>query len=159
VRIDVSFELDMHYVGQTHAIATPLLTNLSGESTGVDAAMILAAFEKAYEARFGRKLAGAPIKIVSLRATAIGRRPHFDLSALAPEAGASLEAARRGSRKVWFGGAPVETAIWSRLDLPVGAVVEGPAILEQPDATIVVDPGLVARVDRLGNVVIERSGS
>ena len=158
-RIDVSFELDMHYVGQTHAIAAPLPANVSGGATGVDAATILTAFETAYEARFGRKLPGAPIKIVSLRATAIGRRPRFDLSSLAPEAGASLEAARRGVRKVWFGGAPAETAIWSRLDLPVGAVVAGPAILEQPDATIVVDPGLAACVDKLGNVVIERSGS
>ena len=158
-RIDVSFELDMHYVGQTHAIAAPLPPNVSEGPTGVNAAMILAAFETAYEARFGRKLPGAPIKIVSLRATAIGRRPHFDLSLLAPEAGASLEAARRGVRTVWFGGMAMDTAIWSRLDLPVGAVIAGPAILEQPDATIVVDPGLAARVDRLGNVVIERSGS
>jgi N-methylhydantoinase A len=34
--------------------------------------------------------------------------------------------------------------------------VHGPAILEQPDATVVVDPDLVARVDRFGNLVIER---
>ena len=64
------------------------------------------------------------------------------------------EGARRGTRPVWFGGAWHETAILSRLDLPVGAVVPGPAILEQPDATTVVDPGLSARVDRLGNVII-----
>jgi N-methylhydantoinase A len=156
-RIDVSFELDMHYVGQTHAIAAPL--PLSFPAGGVTAAMVLDAFESAYEARFSRKLSGLPIKIVSLRATAIGRRPHFDLSALAPAPGASLESARSGTRKVWFGGEPVETAIWSRLDLPVGAVIAGPAILEQPDATIVVDPGLAARADGLGNVIIERSGA
>jgi N-methylhydantoinase A len=29
--------------------------------------------------------------------------------------------------------------------------------LEQPDATTVVDPGLVARVDRFGNLLIERA--
>ncbi len=62
-------------------------------------------------------------------------------------------------RKVWFDGAQCETTIWSRLDLPVGALVEGPAILEQPDATIVVDPGLRARVDALGNVILERIGT
>ena len=42
------------------------------------------------------------------------------------------------------------------LDLPVGAVVPGPAVLEQPDATTVIDPDLVARVDALGNVIVER---
>jgi N-methylhydantoinase A len=98
-----------------------------------------------------------PARIVSLRTAAIGRRPRFDLRALAPEAGSSLEAARQGSRPVWFGGRWHETAIYARLDLPVGAVVPGPAILEQPDATTVVDPGLVARVDVLGNVIMERA--
>ena len=40
--------------------------------------------------------------------------------------------------------------------VPVGALVHGPAILEQPDATVVVDPDLTARVDRFGNLIIER---
>jgi N-methylhydantoinase A len=36
-------------------------------------------------------------------------------------------------------------------------VIEGPAILEQNDATIVVDPGLVATVDPLGNLILTRA--
>lgn len=155
-RIDVGFELDMHYLGQTHAIAAPLPVAFESEGMAVTADGVLAAFEAAYQARFSHKLADVPIKIVSLRATAIGRRPAFDFAALAPGAGASLEAARRGERPVFFDGAPLATAIWSRLELPAGSVITGPAILEQPDATIVVDPGLRARVDALGNVVIER---
>jgi N-methylhydantoinase A len=47
--------------------------------------------------------------------------------------------------------------VWSRLDLPTGAVIEGPAVLEQPDATIFIDPGLKATVDPLGNVIVERA--
>ena len=39
----------------------------------------------------------------------------------------------------------------------MGAVIHGPAILEQPDATTVIDPGLKARIDHLGNVIIERA--
>ena len=114
---------------------------------------VQAAFEASYRARFSRLLPGAPVKIVSLRATAIGRRPHFDLTALAPDARASLDSAQRPARPVWFSGRWVETAVWSRLDLPVGAIVAGPAILEQPDATIVVEPGQSAKVDRLGDLV------
>jgi N-methylhydantoinase A len=45
--------------------------------------------------------------------------------------------------------------VWARLALPAGAVIEGPAILEQPDATTVIEPGLVGRVDPLGNVIVE----
>jgi N-methylhydantoinase A len=46
--------------------------------------------------------------------------------------------------------------VWSRLDLPANAVIEGPAVLEQPDATIFIDPDLAGRVDALGNLVVER---
>jgi N-methylhydantoinase A len=58
---------------------------------------------------------------------------------------------------VWFDGGWVDTAIWARVDLPAMARIEGPAILEQPDATIVLEPGLVGRIDRLGNLVVEPS--
>ena len=40
--------------------------------------------------------------------------------------------------------------------LPLGARVEGPALLEQADTTIFVDAGLAASVDRFGNLIIER---
>lgn len=61
-----------------------------------------------------------------------------------------------GGRPVWFGGWR-EARIYDRLLLPVGAEIPGPAILEQPDATIVVDPGLTAIVDKFGNVIMAQS--
>jgi N-methylhydantoinase A len=155
--IDMVFELDMHYAGQTHTVPVPVPVEVRGGTTGVTAEIVRAAFERAYLGAFSRLLPGLAVRIVSLRTAAVGRRPRFDLAALAPKAAASLEAARRGTRKVWFAGGWHEAAIWSRLDLPVEALVEGPAVLEQPDATTVVEPGLVARVDRLGNLVVERN--
>lgn len=155
-RIDIVFELDMHYVGQTHTVAVPLPVSLAGGTWGVSAALIRMAFEQAYQASFSRLLPGVPVKIVNLRTAAIGRRPAFDLATLTPGAEASLEMALRGSRPVWFDGAWHETAIYDRLALPVEATVAGPAILEQPDATTVIDPDLVARVDALGNIIVER---
>jgi N-methylhydantoinase A len=154
--IDVVFELDMHYLGQTHTVSVPVPVKVENGTTRVSAAIVRAAFERAYLSAFSRLLPGLPVKIVSLRTAAIGRRPHFDLAALSPTPDASLEAARRGSRPVWFAGAWHETTIWSRLALPVDAVIEGPAVLEQDDATTLIDPGLVARVDRLGNIIVER---
>jgi N-methylhydantoinase A len=100
-------------------------------------------------------LPGLAVRIVSLRVAAIGRRPAFDFSVFAPDAAASRDGAETGSRKVWFDGGFRDTAIWSRLALPAGATIEGPAILEQPDATTVIEPGHVGRVDRLGNVIVE----
>jgi N-methylhydantoinase A len=94
---------------------------------------------------------------VSLRTAAIGRRPAFDLTAFAPGADASLGKAAKGARKVFHGGTWHDTKVWSRLDLPEGAKIEGPAVLEQPDATIFIDPGLKATIDPLGNVIVERA--
>jgi N-methylhydantoinase A len=156
-RIDVTFEFDMHYVGQTHTVAVAVPVTVKDGTTGIAAKAIRTAFEAAYAASFSRSLSGLPVRIVSLRTAAIGRRPALDLSAFAPGADASVERARKGTRKVWIEGAWRDTAIWSRLDLPVGAVIEAPAILEQPDATIYIDPGLRGRVDKLGNLIVERA--
>jgi N-methylhydantoinase A len=155
-RIDIQYELDMHYLGQTHTVAVPLTQTLQDTSTGVSEPTIRAAFEKAYASSFSRLLPGIPMRIVSLRTIAIGRRPSFDLSVFAPAKDAAVEKARRGTRNVWIDGDWREAAVWSRLELPVGAVIEAPAILEQPDATVFVDPGLHARVDALGNLIVGR---
>lgn len=154
--IDVLFELDMHYQGQTHTVGVPLPATLSGGNVAIDEAMVRGAFEAAYSRAFSRLLPGIPVRIVNLRTMAIGRRPAFDLKALAPAHDATVAGAARGSRPVWFDGGWREAAVFDRLALPVGAVVLGPAILEQADATIVVDPGLAGRVDDFGNLIVER---
>ncbi len=156
-RIDLSFEFDMHYVGQTHTVPVPIPVTLHDGTTGITSDVVKSAFEAAYAASFSRQLSGLPIRIVSLRSAAIGRRPSLDLSAFAPGPEATLAEAKRGTRPVWIEGTWLETQIWSRLDLPVGAIVEAPAILEQPDATIYIEPGLRGRVDKLGNLIVERT--
>src|SRR5205085_8836620 len=152
-RIDVTYELDMHYLGQTHTVSVPL--PVEADARGLSEALVRTAFESAYSASFSRLLPGLPVRIVSLRVAAIGRRPAFDFSVFAPDASASLENAKSETRQVWFDGGWHETTVWSRLALPAGAVIEGPAILEQPDATTVIEPGHVGRVDRLGNLIVE----
>ncbi|MFN8981701.1 MAG: hydantoinase/oxoprolinase family protein, partial [Alphaproteobacteria bacterium] len=155
--IETVFTLDVHYAGQTHTVAVPLPVTVCEGSAGVTRDVVRHAFEAAYQRAFSRLLPGLPVRIVSLRTAAIGRRPAFDLAALAPGADTSLAMAAHGARQVWFDGAWHDAGIYARLDLPVGAEIPGPAILEQPDATVVVDPGLMARVDRFGNLIIERA--
>jgi len=154
--IETLFELDMHYAGQTHTVAVPLPVTLGPGTTGITAGIVRAAFEAAYSRAFTRLLPGLAVRIVTLRTAAVGRRPAFDLGMLAPGKDASMDKAARGTRQVWFGRWQ-DAAVYARLDLPVDSVVRGPAILEQPDATIVVDPGLIARTDRFGNLIIERA--
>ena len=151
-RTDVLYEFDMHYLGQTHTVAAPIVLPPEDDLT-VDA--IRAAFERAYRLSFSRLLPGLAVRIVSFRVAAIGRRPRFDFSVFAPDAAALPATAQTGTRPVWFEGGWRETSVWSRLALPAGTRLEGPAILEQPDSTIVVEPGFAARVDALGNLIVE----
>ncbi len=155
-RIDTLFELDMHYVGQTHTVRVTLPATISGGNTDVSQAMIQQAFEDAYQASFSRLLPGVPMRIVNLRTSAIGIRPSFDLKALAAPVDTTVASATTGSRQVWFDGAWHETTIYDRLQLPEGSEIQGPAILEQPDATTVVSPEFKARVDLYGNIIVER---
>ena len=147
--VEVLHELDMSYVGQTHTVTVPF-----DPAGGIDTAAIVAAFEATYRETYGRVLDGIAIRLLSIRTAAIGRRPAFDPAGLAPPPGGTIEAAHSGRRPVWFEGEPYDTAIYRRLDLPVGTTIDGPAILEQPDATTVVEPGFTATVDPLGNVII-----
>tara|TARA_R110002020_G_scaffold428155_3_gene637714 strand:- start:109349 stop:111406 length:2058 start_codon:yes stop_codon:yes gene_type:complete len=156
---ETSFTLDMAYLGQTHTVSVPLTVEVNnGIVTPPTEAAIGAAFDTAYRATYGRLLAGGVRRVINLRSAVTGKRPRFDLSTLAP-VGGSVEQARTGTRQVYFGGKWHETAIYARLSLPVGAMIDGPAILEQPDTTVLIEPGLTGRVDDFGNTLIERTAS
>jgi N-methylhydantoinase A len=154
--IDVVWELDMHYQGQTHTVAVPLPVTLTGATAGISESIVRVAFETAYAQAFSRLLTSTPVRIVNLRTAAIGRRPAFDMRALAGPTGGRAADARTSSRPVWFGQRWHDTVIYDRLSVPEGALINGPAILEQPDATTVIDPGLTARTDAFGNLIVER---
>ena len=104
-------------------------------------------------------LGGIAVRILNLRVAAIGRRPKFDLSILGPPVDASLESAGSGARQVWYEGRWWETPVYRRLDIPTGARISGPAVLEQPDTTIFIDPDLDGEVDRFGNLILSRKAS
>jgi N-methylhydantoinase A len=144
-------ELDMSYVGQTHTVSMPLPA-----AAGLSRETIRAAFKTRYHEIYGRLLDGIPIQVFNVRIAVIGKRSKFDLTLLAPDLGATLAAARRGSRSVFADGNWHETAIYERLALPVGARIAGPAIFEQPDTTVFLAPGDEADVDRFGNLLMSR---
>ncbi len=154
----ISVELDMSYLGQTHTVAVPLPGDFT-KPVRLTRADIKAAFEVAYAAAFGRVLEKIGIRVLNLRVAAIGRRKKFDLSLLAPPKDGSVEAAKRTTRKVWLDGAWHEAGIYRRLELPLGAVVPGPAILEQSDTTILIEADLIGEVDAFGNLIVKRKAA
>jgi N-methylhydantoinase A len=149
--IRVTHSADMQFVGQTHIINVPL------PSPQVSRAMLQALFEKAYFARFKVELPEIRANLVNLNTSVTGLRPQIDLSRLIDPTGraATLDEALRERRPVWFGGVWHDTPVYLRELLPLDAALEGPAIIEQMDATTVLEPGDTARSDADGNIVIE----
>jgi N-methylhydantoinase A/oxoprolinase/acetone carboxylase beta subunit len=97
------------------------------------------------------------VEIPNLRVRGIGLQPKLR----APEAEHGPEspaAALRHEGEAWFraGGAldKVTTRFYDRAALEAGNVLEGPAIVNQYDSTTVIPPGLSARIDGFGNIVI-----
>ncbi|HEV2570215.1 MAG TPA: hydantoinase/oxoprolinase family protein [Beijerinckiaceae bacterium] len=148
---DIYVACDMLYLGQTHTVAVPIHWK---KGLTLDRAAIRQAFEQKYRETYGRLLDGIAIRVLNLHVALIGRRPKLDLAVLAPSGG-SIDSAKQGVRPVYVDGQWHEATIYARHQLPVGAVLSGPAILEQQDTTIFVEPDLQARVDALGNIIIE----
>ena len=144
--------LDMLYAGQTHTLQVSLPV---ARAQDINEAVIRSAFESAYRAAFGRVLDGIAIRVMNLRYARIGVRPKFDLAVLAPSGAGSTSPV--GEQQVFHGGRWWAAARYARLELPVGARVEGPAILEQPDTTVWLEPGFAATVDPLGNLLVTRT--
>lgn len=149
--IRVTHSADMQFVGQTHIINVPL------PSPDVGRAMLQELFEKAYFARFKVELPEIRANLVNLNTSVTGLRPQIDLSSLIDPTGraATLAAALRERRPVWFDGDWHDTPVYRRELLPLDAELQGPAIIEQMDATTVLEPGDRARLDRDGNIIIE----
>ncbi|MBN9241813.1 MAG: hydantoinase/oxoprolinase family protein [Mesorhizobium sp.] len=149
--IRVSHSADMQFIGQTHIVNVPL------PSVAIDRATLQALFEKAYFARFKVELPEIRANLVNLNTSVTGVRPALDLSRLIDPAGraGTLSEARLEVRPVWYDGRWHDTPVYAREKLPLDAVIEGPAILEQMDCTTVLEPGDAARGDADGNIVIE----
>ena len=146
----VIHDVDMQFQGQTHILNFPVQeTRLSREA-------LQSAFEKAYWDRFEVELPEIRAVLVNLHTAVIGRRKPVPLAALmsAKEQKNTVDECRTGSRKVWFESGWQETPIYNREFLPVKAKFNGPAVIEQLDTTIIVEPENQVEVDLEGNLII-----
>jgi len=146
------YAADMRYVGQSYEIDVPV--ELGWMAPG-GAAPLLAAFHQAHERAFGHADREAPAEIVNLRVQLRAERPRVPLAEVA--AGPAAPGAR-ATRRIWLDGRPTEARVYDRAVLGRGAQLAGPAIVEQPDTTVLVPGGHVGEVDRFGNLIIRRKG-
>ena len=139
--------VDMRYLGQWRSMSI----KVPAGSAALDDAIVQFHEEHGREHNYSRP--DAPVEIYRLTVTATGltqkaefAREEVDRSAPKPSS----------ERLVVFDEEPepVMTPIYDRDNLHAGAVVEGPAIIEQLDSTVLVPPGLKAEVDPWHTIVM-----
>ena len=149
-------ELDMLYLGQTHTVDVQLPVDINDAHSPLSSAQVQAAFEARYRALYGRLLEGLPIRVLNLRTTVIGVRPTFDVAAL--RSPVAVGVAHKVERAVWLKGEMRNVPVFDRGKLVAGNEIEGPAIFEQPDTTVWLDPGLIAQIDDDENIIMSPLG-
>ncbi len=113
---------------------------------------LVAGFESTHRARFGFVSPGRELIVESVQVEAIGRAPAVDLAGASADDGAPL----LGTHETLMAGAWHETPFVDRTKLPWGSTIDGPAVLVEPNATTVIEPGWQARVADGGDLVLER---
>ena len=142
--IVITHVAEMAYAGQIHPLRVPIEHGWSRER-------MVTAFQEVYRAEYGNTLGDIPVVIVSLKTAVRGERARPSRSPAPLVTGTPAPAT---TRKVWFDGW-TDTAIYDRTTLSPGHSFAGPAIVEQGDTTAVIEPGMVARVDGYGNILVE----
>jgi N-methylhydantoinase A len=141
----------MQFRGQTHLIRVAI------PSPEITRDALQALFDAAYFQRFQVTMSEIKANVVNLNTSVIGRRRPFPLEALLEPTlrAPTLDGAETGVRHVFAEGRWHEARIFARERLPLDAVVIGPAVIEQLDATTVIEPGARATLDPIGNLRIK----
>ncbi len=144
--------VDMRYAGQNYELSIPYDEHLTPDAL---IAALRSGFEKAHRQMYGYIAPEEPIQIVTCRIEATGLVRPAELRAH-PEAISPVAEAIVDRRDVWLpeAGAFVECPVYDREHLGPGHVIEGPAIVEQMDATTLILPGQRGEVDPYLNILV-----
>jgi len=145
--------VDMRYAGQNYELPIPLPEGGLGQAT-LEA--LAASFAAEHHRLYGFVAEDEPVQLVTFRVEAAGRVKRASFPSR-PAAGPDPTAAWMGERDVWLPevGERVRCPVFDRERLEPGNQVAGPAIIEQMDATTVVLPGTVARVEPYLNLIVQ----
>ena len=147
--LDILYQADLRYAGQAFQITVDF-TAAQLQQQGI--ALLTEAFDQEHEQLFTFALEEGH-EIVMLRAIAQVREKQI-ATAAASSAATTLENAVIHNSRYYYGGEYHEAKIYDRNLLREGWVVDGPAIINEMDSTTVILPGHTARVDTIGNLLI-----
>jgi len=144
--------LDMRYRGQEYTLPVPITEDLRSLT---DFSAIRSRFDQLHQEHYGHSAPKEPVMMVNLRLSALGRSENsLPLVSLSRED----DRGTRGRRPVIFESKPVECPIYLRSGFKSGDKLEGPAVIEEVGATILVYPGDKLQVNEFGHLVIDVKG-
>jgi N-methylhydantoinase A len=139
---DVHLLLDLRYRGQSYELPIPWQESM---------AATVAAFHQEHGQRFGYTDPQRVVEVVNASVTVRELNAGFAL----PEIAVGAPAEPRGRVQAWFEGRAAETPVYQMEELAPGQTLNGPAIIAAAHATVLVPPGVVAHVDRYGNIRVQ----
>lgn len=146
--------LDVHYDGQVQEVIVPLRSR-TRRITAVNLARAMRDFHEMHEQLYAFNRPSEAPQIVSARLELVGVRERLDLPSkhFGRE---TAEHAQIGTREVYFEKLGfIKTPIYDGSLLESGNLVTGPAVIHEPDTTIVVNPNQEAMLDQQDMYVIE----
>ena len=150
---EATYSLDMRYTGQNYELQVELD---DAQALRPELSLLREEFFAAHERTYGYHNPADPAEVVNLRVTAIGRLKGPGESAGQAVTAPSAEAVPEHRRPVWFDGeTALDTPVYDRDKLVPRQELDGPAVIEQLDATTLLGSGDHCRVDTARNLIVE----
>jgi N-methylhydantoinase A len=142
---DLRAVYELRYRGQSFELPIPGPSDATPEK-------LREAFESEHEERYGYRDDEPQLELVTIRVTATAEGAEVELASASEES----EELERSSRQATLDGEPVELEVLRGIPGP-GTRVEGPAVIELPESTLLVPPGWTVEVDDTGTMTMARA--
>jgi N-methylhydantoinase A len=140
----------MRYRGQSYEVSVAV-TELN---SAADLAMLGKRFHEAHRRRYGHMAESEAVEIVNFQVTAVGAIPKPQFGAIAPPQ-ALQPPIPHEARTAYFNATDaIQVPVFRRSTLAAGAVIDGPAIIEEKTSTTVLYPGQRAEIDGYLNIAV-----
>ncbi|MGE0699364.1 MAG: hydantoinase/oxoprolinase family protein [Hyphomicrobiaceae bacterium] len=152
---DIRFQryADMRYRKQGYDVRVPIPSGKLGPDSHHE---IRRRFEEVFERLYGHVIPNTPIDVLSWRVIALGPKPSLVLPK-GQNAGGGTEAAVKGKRSIYLPASRgfADVPVYDRYLLAPGSRLEGPAIVEERESTVVVNGPARIHVDDWSNLVVD----
>ncbi len=144
---------DMRYRKQGYDVRVPIP---DGRLDASQEGEIRRRFEEVFKRLYGHVVPNTPIDVLSWRVIALGPKPELTLPKGAARQGGAAEALK-GRRSIYLPAAKSfsEVPVYDRYRLASGVRLDGPAVVEERESTVIVNGSASIAVDPWSNLIVD----